>query len=238
MAELGSLTAPGVTADYVLAIIDPESGKRLVDSVKWKAAIAGAAVIDLVRWEALRLTEPGEQVKAGRLVRAAEVKLPGQAWSDVLERSDGQTPKNAVARIGGASTMKDRAGRLWDDVVEQLEAENVLRSSRHTVLGVIPSTRWELPDPLVRERLVRRLRSALQEGARVDDASGALICVLFASDSLAKVLPAEDRRWLKQRGKAVSESDWGSAAIRKAIQDVHSAMATVATMSAVAAATS
>jgi hypothetical protein len=81
------------------------------------------------------------------------------------------------------------------------------------------------------------LEQALLTGLPPQDRTAALVSLLLALRSVHKVVPPKQhglsRRDLERRAKQIAEGDWGSAAVRKAVD----AMA-AATMAAVTAATS
>lgn len=232
------MTDQAVSRAYALAILDPESGRRLVDGPHWKAGVAGAAILDLVRSGALRLTEdPLHPGRSGRFEATGHGSSPGPAWDEVVRRVDGQTPKNAVARIGGASSWTDRAGALWESTTAQLGADGVVRRDEHRVLGLTLSTRWPVIDVAARTTLLGRVRAALAEGASPDDIDGSVTTLLYATDALPKVFPGESRRWLKGQGRIVAAGGWASDAVRRAVIDVQAA-AVAAVVASTTAATS
>ncbi|GEM_PF-5750862 len=229
-------TELGVSESFALAILDPRSGKRLVDSTRWKAGLAGAAIIDLVRSGTLRLIGPGDPSgPAGRFVATGFGELPGPGWEEVMRRADGQKPKNAVARVGGASSWTDRAGPLWDEVTRVLVADRVVRRDEDRTLGIIPSTRWRVVDEASREAVLDRVRTVLSEGTATNDIDGTVAALLHATEALPKVFPHEPRKWLRAQGTLVARGDWASEAVRRAIADVQSA-ATAAIVASTSAA--
>jgi len=233
------MTDQEVSRAYALAVLDPANGRRLIDGTHWKAGVAGAAILDLVRSGALQLAEdtrhPG---RFGRFVATGHGPLPGPAWDEVVRRVDGQTPKNAVARIGGASSWTDRAGSLWEDITARLCAEGVVRRDEHRTLGLVPSTRWPVIDAAARSTLLGRVRATLADGAARDDIDGSVTTLLYATDALPKVFPGEPRRWLRDQGRVVSRGDWASDAVRRAVTDVQAAAVAAVTASSIAATSS
>lgn len=225
------MTPMQLTSDVVLATLG-DTGKPVVDSTTLDAGIAGAVLLDLVHAGALRVE--AREGKKPRLRATGDAVPADPDWRDALQRADGRKPKDAVARIGGASTFKDRAGRLRADVLERLEAEGQVTRTQAKVLGLVARDRW-LVEAAVRARLVDRLESALTEGAQPRPEDAALVAVLHGMGALPKVLPGRDRRWLKARGRAVSEGDWGSKAVADAIQDVYGAVAAGVAVAAAAA---
>ncbi len=78
----------------------------------------------------------------------------------MLARADGYAPKKAVARIGGAESLKDRAGALRDDTWNRLESEGLVRSEEDKVLGLFPTTR-RIQLSTARSASIETIRAAL-----------------------------------------------------------------------------
>ncbi len=222
-------TGRTLCSDLLLALLSPEKETFVVDSMHWKAGLAGAAVVDAVLSGRLRLTSEGEPgVRAGRLVLVgAAVPEDDSPWSEVLRRAEGQKPKNAVARVGGASSWHDRAGQLRDVVMADLAREGVVSAHEHRSLGLFPSPRWTLLRPAERGAVLARVRAVL-EGAgtrRPEERDASLTGLLAATGALRAVFPGLEKRWLTERGKAVVKGSWGSAAVSGAIEEVNTAVA-------------
>jgi Golgi phosphoprotein 3 (GPP34) len=56
-----------------------------------------------------------------------------------------------------------------------------------------------------------------------------------AGDLRPRLLPDADKRAIRRRGKEISESDWGAAAVRKAVQEVQTVMVAIIVTTTVAA---
>ena len=74
---------------------------------------------------------------------------------------------------------------------------------------------------------MRRVRAAVLEGADPDDRTAALIAIVHSVGLLPKLFPDADRRLVKSRGRQISDHDWGSQAIRKAIQEIQAVTSAV-----------
>ena len=235
-------------SDFFLAVLDPAKGKPVIDGQKFKVAMAGTAILELVRREVLTLVPEGSPLgKPGRLVRTGGGADTGGGSSqplepplqDVVDRSDGRKPKDAIARIGGSQTWKDRVTPLRDLAAAPLIAEGVLHRVDSEVMRVFPTVRFEVSNPLIRDQLIRRLAAILREEVPVNDHDASVLSVLHAADALPKVFPGEDKKLLKARGKAISEGDWASEGVRKAIQEMNATViAAIAAGGAVAAGSS
>lgn len=217
MADL----ARPLPTELLLLILDDE-GRLRVDSTKRKAAVAGAAVLQLVLDGVLEL-EPGESRRA-RLVATPGAERR-QSWllDEVRERAVGRTPKDAVARIGGASDWRGRAKDIEESVLEELATAGVLERVEHAHLGVFRSTRWLVRRPEVRSDTVTRIATVL-DGARPDAHTAALIGILNAVDLLPRHFPQRDRNAMRDLAAHVGELGWSADAASEAIRKVEAAV--------------
>lgn len=206
-------------AEYLLLAHDDDSGRPLVDGLHLRAGLAGAAITELALQGALRLEGEG---RSARLHATGQTVAPELA--EVLARADGQSPKNAVARVGGGQSWRDRAGELQAATLSSLERSGVGLRDEETVLGVFHRKVWREKDPAVEHEIVERVRSAVHSSGDPDTRTAALVSLLNAVGLLRKVLPEEDKRSLEARAKQISEGDWGGTAVRKAIEEIQAAV--------------
>jgi hypothetical protein len=208
-------------AELLLLILDDE-GKLRVDSTKRKAAVAGAAVLQLVLDGVLEL-EPGEPSRA-RLVARPGLAAPTTAvLEQARDRAVGQTPKDAVARIGGASDWKGRATDIQESVLEELVAAGVLDRFQHRHLGVFTSTSWPVRRPKVRSDIQARIGAVL-DGGQPDPGTAALVGLLNAIDLLPKLFPRRDKKTMRHQAEQIGELGWGAEAVAQAIRQVQAAV--------------
>lgn len=207
-------------AEFLLLAHDPETGKALVDGTPLKAALAGAALIELGLQEAVRLEGEGRDA---RLVATDADVSPELV--EVLARADGHAPKKAVARMGGAESYTDRATRLREATWDRLESERLVRRDEDKVLGLFPVTR-RIQTTAARSTLVDTLRSAVLGSEPPGIRTVGLVSVAQASGVLAKVLPEVDKKHLKARAKEIGEGTWGGDAVAKAVADMQAALMT------------
>ena len=71
--------------------------------------------------------------------------MPAQAVDRVVNRK----PRDAVARLGGASDWKGGANDIQAPVLEELAAAGVVEPVARTHLGAFRSTRWLVRPPEV-----------------------------------------------------------------------------------------
>lgn len=156
--------------------------------------------------------------------------------AEVADLSHDRKPRDAVARIGGVSAWKDRAGGLQQAFLDDLVREGVLTHVQGRALGLFPTNAWPLARPEVEREILDRVRAAVVTGTEPDTRTSPLVALLHAVDLLPTLFPDQRKRDLRARGKAIAEADWGADAVRKAVKDVQAAVtaAIVATTVAVA----
>ncbi|RYU10840.1 GOLPH3/VPS74 family protein [Nocardioides iriomotensis] len=216
--------------DLLLLLTDDDSGRLLVTAAEADVALGGARLIELTLAGRVDVTGEGEGRK-GRLVVRSSERLGDPVLDDALGicvAYEGKKPQAVVGPLG-----KKLREALYDRLVEQ----GVLRAERGKVLGIFPTSRWPAADAAHERQVRQALEQALLTGLPPQDRTAALVSLLLALRSVHKVVPPKQhglaRRELERRAKQIAEGDWGSAAVRKAVD----AMA-AATMAAVTAATS
>lgn len=216
-----------MTAQFLLLTYGKPDGTALLGMDRIKAALAGAAVVDLTLTGALELDE---SARKPRLYATDAVVEP--SLREAQSRSDGQTPKNAIARIGAGQSFKDRGGALRDATFALLDAQGFGHVERDDVLGFIPRRVWHdsTRGGDRRAELLRPMRSILTD--RPDDADSdqrvqALMAICHATDLLPKLFSDLDRRDVKRRGKAIMRADWAGSAVLKALQELDASAAAV-----------
>ena len=207
-------------AELLLLILDDE-GKLRVDSTKRKAAVAGAAVLQLVLDGVLEL-EPGEPSRA-RLVARPGLRAATCGARAGTGPGRGPNPKDAVARIGGASDWKGRANDIQESVLEELAAAGVLERVEHAHLGVFTSTRWLVRRPEVSSDIQARIAAVL-DGGQPDARTAALIGILNAIDLLPRLFPQRDKKTMRHLAGQIGELGWGAEAVAQAIRQVQAAV--------------
>ncbi|MGK5553245.1 GOLPH3/VPS74 family protein [Actinomadura kijaniata] len=224
--------------EFLLLALRDDTGKPMVDGTRLKAALAGAAIVELALDGALRLTGPDEpHHKPGRLA-ATGGPVTHERFAGLVELVDGRKPKDAVSRAAGFNSWRGDRGRdLRDALLADLAEAGALREEQGRVLGLFPSRAWKPADPGVEAEILERVRAAVVAGTDPDPRTAALVALVHAVGLLPKLFPEADRKELRRRGKEISERDWGGEAVRKAIQEIQGAVliAVTAASSAVAA---
>jgi hypothetical protein len=226
-----SLVRP-LPTELLLLLLD-DAGRLGADATKRKAAVAGAAVLQLVLDGVLEL-EPGEPRRA-RLVATSGAE-PRQSWvlGQARERAVGRKPKDAVARIGGASDWKGRANDIQDSMLEELVVAGVLERVERTHLGVFRSTRWLVRRPEARSAIQARIAAVL-DGGQPDAHTAALIGILNAIDLLPRLFPQRDRTTMRRQAEQTGGLGWGADAVAQAVKQVQAAIVASIVVSTTAA---
>ncbi|GAA4287529.1 GOLPH3/VPS74 family protein [Georgenia daeguensis] len=203
-----------IAEDVVLLLTDDATGRPVVDSTRRDLVLAGAVVLELADRGKVRLTEPDEEVKAGRLV-VADTSPTGD---DVLDTALGNLaarkpdkPKNVLAAV---------AKGLHRRLLERLAERGILRVEEDRVLGIIPRTSWPALDSAHEEQLRQGLHDVLVVGRTPTPREANLISLLQSVNQVPKVLPGAQigRAELRRRAGEV-EGSFASTAVRKAVDE-------------------
>ncbi|MFC5291112.1 GPP34 family phosphoprotein [Actinokineospora guangxiensis] len=200
-----------VAHDLLLLLIDDESGKVSFGMSEPDKALAGAVLVDLAERDLVGVADGRLAAKPGP---TPPEPVLAQALAVVRER-DGQKPKNVLGPL--AKGLRDH---LADDLVEA----GILRRDEKKVLGLFPTTRLPTADASRETTLRAHLAAVLAGTAEPDGRTGALIALLHAMDVVTRVIPADDKKAAKRRAKQIAVGDWAAAAVRKAVQEVQSAV--------------
>lgn len=201
-----------VAHDLLLLLLDDETGKIGVSATEPDKALAGAVLIDLAGRELVGLTDKGRLAVLARQVPPEPALHHGLA---VVKDREGQKPQSVLGPI--AKGLRDQ---LAGDLVEA----GILRQEEHKVLGLFRTTRLPATDSSYEDELRTRLTAVLAGTAAPDERTGPLIALLNAVGVLHRVVPVDDKRAAKRRAKEIAEGEWAAAAVRKAVQEVQSAI--------------
>ncbi|MGZ4383086.1 MAG: GOLPH3/VPS74 family protein [Gaiellaceae bacterium] len=207
-----------IAEDLLLLLTDDRTGKLAALSAQVDIALGGAMLIELTLSHRVDLAGPTESVREGRLVvrdgSTTADTLLDRALAQVDERQ-GKKPKDVVSVLG-----KGLRGRLYARLAEQ----GILRSASGKVLGVFPTHRWPASDAVHESSVRALLADALRLGTADDPRVGALVSLLHALKAVDKVLEPVavgiTKKELKANAKRIAEADWGSQAVRRAIDEM------------------
>jgi hypothetical protein len=210
-----------LTEDLVLLLLDPGSGRAVVDSTSLDRAIGGALLLDLATRE--RITADGDGAKARLSV--ADASPTGEALLDsALARVDKPLrAQRAVERLarGGTRTA----------VLEHLAERGLVRHERNRLLGLLPVSTWTPGDAA--KELRGRVAAVLLDGAQPDRHLAMLISLVHAVKAEHKIVDGP-RRQLRARAAEVADGEWAGQAVRKAVQAVQASVVAAVVASSVA----
>lgn len=218
--------------DLLLLLTDDDSGRLKESAAPVDVALGGARLVELTLLGRVVVTGEGEGRK-GRLVVRNPEPVDDPLLQEALEicRSyEGKRPQSVVGPLGK---------KLREQLYRRLVDQGVLRAESGRVLGIFPTKSWPAADAAHERQVRAALEQALLTGLPPDERTAALVSLLRALRALHKVVPPKQhgisRRELDRRAKEISEGDWGSAAVRKAV-DVMAAATTAAVTAATSAA--
>jgi hypothetical protein len=221
-----------IAEDLLLLLLDDGSGKPVVDSTKLPRVLAGAVVLELAMDGTVFVAGDNESTKKGRLA-----VTPGRIPSDQLLARAVDTIETAKRPMTPKSAVEKLHKGIREQVVARVIDQGFVGEERGRVLGLFPTTSWPARDSSHEDRVRATLSSVLVDGLDPDARTCALIALLSAIDATHKVLPDADKRSIRNRAKDIAQGDWAGEAVRKAVQDVYTAV-TVAVMVPVMASTS
>lgn len=228
----GYAAAMLIAEDLLLLAFDDTEGKPVSGVENLDAAVAGALLLELTLLGRVDITGEGDEGKAGRIV-VRDTSAVGEAELDGaltrLTDEEGSKPKDAVSRLAKGGPV--------DRLLSGLADRGVLHRESRKVLKLFPVTRWPAADSSHEERLRAELHRVLVDGDEPDDRTAAVIALLVATKSVKHAFPTDDPERTRKRAEQVAEGNWGSDAVRKAIDEVTAAVM-VAVMAAVVVTTS
>jgi Golgi phosphoprotein 3 GPP34 len=212
-----------LTEDLVLLLLDPATGRAVVDSTSFDRAIGGALLLDLATRE--RVTADGDGARARlSVVDAAPTGDP--LLDTALERL------NKPVRAQKAVERLARGTRT--PVLEHLAERGLVRKERTRLLGLLPITTWTPGDAA--KELRGRVAGVLRDGAEPAPHVAMLISLVHAVKAEHKVVDGP-RRQLRARAAEIANGEWAGQAVRKAVQAVEASVL-AAVMASTAAASS
>ncbi|MFD3380243.1 MULTISPECIES: GPP34 family phosphoprotein [unclassified Streptomyces] len=129
-----------------------------------------------------------------------------------------------------------RARVTLDAVREQLAADGYLRAEKTRVLGVFPSVEYEIDRVAAVDRLREEAREVLEGPGPVEEVpeQDAALVALAAGAELRTLLSGKEQRQYKQRIEDLAERSGATTpALKKAVQEVRSAVVLVMTTTGV-----
>ncbi|WP_424184505.1 GOLPH3/VPS74 family protein [Actinokineospora sp. G85] len=206
-----------IAEDLLLLLLDDETGRVKPAGTQVDVGLAGAVLVELAGLGLVDVAGEGEPARRGRVVRRPGTPPEHQVLRGCYSRIaewEGRKPGPVLAKL---------AKGLRAEITTGLVARGLVREETKKVLGLIPTTRVFARDA-GHEAQVRARLDAVLAGAAPDHHSGSLIILLHALDVLPRVLDVRDKRAAKKRAKELAVGDWASAAVRKAVAEVNTAV--------------
>lgn len=212
--------------DFALLIVDPATGKPLIDGTAFDRAIGGALLLDLA--VAGRVAVTGSGAKA----RIAAIGGPtGDPLLDAASERLGQKERRAAAAVERLSS------KLRAATFARLVDAGTLAEEKGRVLGVIPTTTWRFTDARAREAVQRGVAAVLTGKAEPDERQAGLVSLLHAVKAEHKVVDGP-RKQLRARSREIAEGEWAGSAVTQAVQAVQATIMAAVVASTVAGAAS
>jgi hypothetical protein len=201
-------------ADELVLLAYDDDGSRKLGQPALGYGLAGALLVELALAERVDVVD-----KKVTVLDAAPVERP--LLDQALTRIADDKPRKPGHWISKLSK------KLTDEVLDGLVAGGVLRREEDRVLLVFPRTRFPAPDgmqPAAETDARARMTSAITSDGPVDPRTAALCALVKAVDYDRKVFADLPRAVVRKRLKVISEGDWAATAVRKAIEEVQSAI--------------
>ncbi|WP_033436200.1 GOLPH3/VPS74 family protein [Saccharothrix sp. NRRL B-16314] len=201
-------------ADELALLAYDDDGSRKLGQPALGYGLAGALLIELAL--ARRVDVVGKKVT---VLDPAPVGRPllDQALARIADDKP-RKPAHWIEKLGK---------KLTEQVLDGLVAGGVLRREEDRVLLVFPRTRFPAPDgvqPAAETDARARMTAAITDDGPVDPRTAALCALVKAVGYDRKVFADLPRAVVRKRLKVISEGDWAATAVRKAIEEVQSAI--------------
>lgn len=203
--------------DLLLLALDDDSGKAVVDGITLPRVLAGAVLLELALDGIVTLDAEGARGRKGRVV------VGDTSPNDPLLA-------DAAAQLGAGKPMKPDAaieklsGKIRERVLERVVDNGWVREEHGKILGLFPTRRWPAVDESHERQVRAELHSVLVDGVTPSPRTAALISLLSAAKMVPKAVPDGDRKQTVTRAQAIADGNWASAAVRKAVDTVNTAI--------------
>jgi hypothetical protein len=212
-----------IAEELLLLCLDGRTGQRSLGRDRLEPALGGALLAELAQLERIGVTPPDAgwnqrgRITITNTLPTDDVELD-RAMATLIER-EGKKAKDMISGLSWYRLTKGLMPRLLD----RLASAGVVVEERGTVLGFIPRTTYPTQDPGPEDEIRQRLQSALVGGFTPTERTAALAALLHAAGHLTKVVTSEDKKLVRERGKALAEDYWPAKAVKDAINDAQAA---------------
>jgi len=222
-----------IAEDLLLLVTDDATGRLSISGGEVDIALGGANLVELTVMNRVDLTSDAGGTKAGRIV----VNDPSPIGDPILDGAlailaarQGKKPSSAITALG-----KGLRRALYGRLVES----GVLRSEKGKILGIFPTRTWPAKDAKHEAEVRRLITQALVQGTTPDVRTAALVSLLHALKCVHKVVDPKQhgmtKRDLQARAAQIAEGNWGSAAVREAVDQMMAAIMVATTAATTAA---
>ncbi len=205
--------------EFVLLTLDGDSGKKTLSGGKYGPALGAAVLVELALMERISVAPHSAGWRQRGRVSVTSTKPTDDTELDavlqVIEAKEGVKIGSLISDVA----RKPITRGLHERLLERLVRAGVLRQARSDVLGL---RRWPTVDPLPEEEVRRRLQSCLVGEEPPTERTAALVSLLWATGGLVTVVQPADaavKKAVVARAKALSDGDWGGAAVKTAIEE-------------------
>ncbi|WP_199422454.1 GOLPH3/VPS74 family protein [Actinotalea solisilvae] len=198
--------------DLLLLLTDDRSGRPAETGVRLENVVAGAALTELLLLSRVRLTGPGESVRAGRVVVEDATPVGDPLLDEALRRVGHGTPKAPHTLLAHL-----RPG-LLEALRARLVERGVLRVEAGRVLGLFPRTSWPAEDSTHEAQLRERLREVLALGREPSEREAGVVALLHAVNRVQNVLGdlGVPGGQVRSRATTIAQRHVGADAVRRA----------------------
>lgn len=212
-----------IAEDLLLLAYDDATGKPDAAVSNLDYRLAGALLVELALDGRIALTNDREGSawwsagSPGRVV----VSDPAPAGHPALDAAlavVGERPREPKSLVDPLSKG------LRDRLLGGLAERGILRREEGRILRIFPTTSWPAADSAHEERLRARCAAVLTGSATPDARTAALIAVARGSGLVERLVPKEHRRQARERADRLAEESWASGAVKKAVDDVTTAV--------------
>lgn len=198
--------------DLLLLLTDDRSGRPAETGVRLENVVAGAVLTELLLLSRVRVTGPGESVRAGRVVVQDTTPVGDAVLDEALRRVAGGTPKAAHTLLAHL-----RPG-LLEALRARLVERGVLRVEEGRVLGLFPRTSWPAEDSTHEAQLRERLREVLALDRQPTEREAGVVALLHAVNRVQNVLGdlGVPGGQVRSRATTIAQRHVGGDAVRRA----------------------
>lgn len=212
----------------LLLLAYDDEGRKIHDGTRLDYGLGGALLLEL--------TLSGRVDVVDKCVVVIDPSPTGDPLVDdalarIRDDSRARKPGHWVGKFAKGTRQR---------VLDHLISREILRVEHGTVLWIFPKTTYPAvhgTEPAAEADARQRMRAAVTTTGAVDARTAALCSLVSATDMNRRVFADLDRRQVTARLKEISEGDWASAAVKRAIQDVQTAVMAGAIAATTAAAT-